>query len=114
MGFLPEMVADFCRRNECRYTPEQILRVMDNNLTIVDMDGFLTFNMVENELHILFCYAIPQNHYVCNQLLEAAYKIGRSNGCTRVQMITRRNERAMQRRLPDYKPAGIIFEKELV
>lgn len=114
MNGLEEMIADFCRRNLCDYTPDICRRVMDANETILDNDGFLVFNTVENELHIIFCYARPGNHYVCNQLLTTAYHIGRSRGCTVAQMITRRDAKAMQKRLPDYHPVGVIFEKELV
>lgn len=114
MPSIKSMVEDFCQRNLCEYTPEMCFRVMNNNQTIIDEQGFLVFNIIEQELHIIFCYAVPENHYICKQMVELAEKIGKTKGCTVSQFITRRNEKAMERLMTGFHPVGTIFEKELV
>lgn len=107
---LDEMLSDFLRRSHSHYTPEQIKQALRDNLSIVTEDGFICFNIVQDECYILFCYVRPGKDVTPFKMAVELY--AKVHGCKYVKFLTRR-ERAFARKFKDYRPAERMFEKEL-
>lgn len=107
---IDEMIADFLRRSRSRYTADQIKQALADNLSIVTDDGFICFNIVQDECYVLFAYARPGKDF--QPFLLAMEFYARRNGCKVIRFLTHR-EKAFQRRFKDYKPSARLFEKIL-
>lgn len=108
---MDEMISDFLRRSRSRYTPEQIKQALRDNLSIVTEDGFICFNIVQDECYILFCYVRPGKDVKPFQYAAEFY--AKQHGCKSIAFLTAR-EKAFQRKFKDYHPAERLFRKELV
>lgn len=106
-----DMVTEFLRRSRSRYSPGQVKEALKDNLSIVTDDGFICFNIVQDECFVLFAYTRPGADFKPFKLAMEFY--ARSHGCRYVKFTTKR-EKGFQKLLPDYHPAERVFEKELV
>ncbi|EAX47555.1 hypothetical protein TcarDRAFT_1290 [Thermosinus carboxydivorans Nor1] len=107
---MDEMISDFLRRSRSRYTPEHIKQSLRDNLSIVTEDGFICFNIVQDECYILFCYVRPGKDVTPFKLAVEAY--AKAHGCRWIKFLTHR-EKAFARKFKDYHPTARLFEKEL-
>lgn len=108
---LAQMIDDFCRRAPGDYTPEQIIAAIKDNHILADDDCFIVFAAVQDEIHMLFPYA-PRGKSI-EAVRRKLEDLARSNGYKRIQIITDR-EKAFARKFKDYRPIGVLFEKELI
>lgn len=109
---LDEMLVDFCKRAKTDYTPENVKICMENNHHILTEDGFMVFNIVQDEAHVLFCYVVPGKKDTFKNFVYFIEAFAKMNGCRKVKFATKR-DKAFSRVLKDYKPYAILYEKEL-
>jgi hypothetical protein len=109
---IDEMIEDFCRRSETRYTPERVREIMRDYISYATSDGFLVIGIVHDECHIILVYVRPGAKDV-HLFAVAVEDIARQNNCRVIRFLSRRSARALQRSFPDYKPVATMYEKEL-
>ena len=107
---MDELIAGFLRRSRSRYTAGHIKKALQDNLSIVTEDGFIIFNIVQDECYILFCYVRPGKDVT--PFKEAVELYAKLQGCRYVKFLTNR-EKAFARRFKDYRPTARLFEKEM-
>ena len=107
---IDNLITEFLRRSRSRYSPEQIKEALRDNLSIVTEDGFICFNVVQDECYVLFAYTRPGKSFLPFKMAMEFY--ARSHGCRFVKFITHR-EKAFERSFKDYKPTARMFEKRL-
>jgi hypothetical protein len=104
------LIADFLRRSRSRYTADHVKQALSDNLSIVTEDGFICFNVVQDECYILFFYVRPGVD--AKPFLSAVEFHAKANNCTVMRFVTQR-DKAFARRFKDYHTAGTLFEKAL-
>ena len=107
---LDGMIEDYVRRAPGRYTAEEIREVIRNNHVLIGEGCFLVFAVVHRAIHILFPYAAKGRRI--EPLGRELERVARAMGFERIKIITGR-EKAFGRKFPDYRPVGVVFEKEL-
>lgn len=105
------MVRDFCRKSRHTDSVEKMLSVMSSSSNLITGEGFFTYQICGDELIIVYAYVKPGVDG--RAYAKVVEDIGRLNHCKYVRFGTRRSE-AFAKVYPDYKPAGVIFEKELI
>jgi hypothetical protein len=104
------LIADFLHRSRSRYTADHVKQALSDNLSIVTDDGFICFNIVQDECYVLFAYTRPGADFA--PFLNTMELYARSQDCKVIRFLTHR-EKAFQRRFKDYHTAGTLFEKTL-
>lgn len=102
------MMDDFIKRHNWDASKEELLYAFENNYSMVTDDAFFIFNFYFGKFLMFFAYVKPgSDARVYWDFFEnyAKYK-----GCYKVSFATTR-AKAFQRYFPDYKQAGVIFEK---
>lgn len=108
---MDEIIIDFIRRSRSHYTVDQVKKTLQDNLSLITRDGFICFNIVQDECYILFCYTRPGVDVKPYQYAAEFY--AKKHGCKRIAFLTNR-EKAFQRKFKDYHPTARLFEKELI
>ena len=108
---LEEMFADFLRRSRRKFTPEQLITLLQNNHLILDEYSFIIYAVVFDEIRILQPYA-ARGHSVLplgRKLEDEARKAG-------IRWISIETDRPKEfaRLTRDYKPVSVVFQKELI
>jgi hypothetical protein len=107
---IDEMIDDFCRRSDTRYTPERVRQIIADYISYATEDGFLVVGVVHDECHIILIYVRPGAKDV-NLFAVMVEDIARQNGCRVIRYLSRRSARALQRSFPDYKPVATMYER---
>lgn len=105
-----DLITEFIRRSRSRYTSEHIKQALQDNLSIVTDDGFICFNIVQDECYVLFAYTRPGEDFA--PFINAMEFYAKLHNCKVIKFITHR-EKAFQRRFKDYRPSARMFEKML-
>lgn len=104
------MIEDFLKRHAWDASKEEILDAMKNNMSLVTEDAFFVFNIYFGKFAMFYAYVKPHSDAkVYWQFFENWAKF---KGCTKLSFATTR-VKAFQRCFPDYKQAGVIFEKDI-
>ena len=103
-------IDEFIRRSKTKYKKEQIEQALRDNFSIVSDDGFICFSITQDECFILFSYVKPGGN--SKAFLMAVEMFAKLHGCTSINFVTQR-DKAFQRLYKDFKPAGVLFTKEL-
>ena len=104
------MINEMCRKSDAEYEPDDVIWAMQRNQVLLTDEGLYVFNILKDEMWILFAYVKPGvDGRKYSNIVE---DIARINHCKQVKFATHR-EKAFARLYKDYKPAARIFEKEL-
>ena len=104
------MIEDFVKRHKWDASKEKILDAMEHNISLVTEDAFFIFNIYFDSFMMYFAYVKPGTP--AKPYWDFFENYAKFKKCKKLSFATTR-VKAFQKCFPDYKQAGVIFEKEI-